>query len=179
MAFKGNSKNIYFNQIIEQSKFTLPFKAIVCAWKKENILAGGVCCGLVWCFTHKRRWIYKLSAYPTCFWPEQDIFQHSLEAQFPKKEKRELVKLLLLNVCAHVCNLNTQTHWFWSTLWSLWSGAQRPTVAQSGTGVLSRSSQLYVCPLQGGQYIYIKVQPLCACDNQHCLSFDQLWLMLC
>lgn len=42
MAFKGN---IYFNQIIEQSKFTLPFKAIVCAWKKENILAGG---GLLW-----------------------------------------------------------------------------------------------------------------------------------
>lgn len=40
MVFKGNSKNIYFNQIIEQSKYTLPFKAIVCAWKKENI--GGV-----------------------------------------------------------------------------------------------------------------------------------------
>lgn len=35
MAFKGNSKKIYFNQIIEQSKFTLPFKAIVCAWKKK------------------------------------------------------------------------------------------------------------------------------------------------
>lgn len=40
MVFKGNSKNIYFNQIIEQSKFTLPFKAIVCAWKKENIWGG-------------------------------------------------------------------------------------------------------------------------------------------
>lgn len=36
------------------------------------------------------------------------------------------------------------------------------------------SSLLHVPLLQGGQHIYIKVQPLCACDHQHCLSFDQL-----
>lgn len=28
--------------------------------------------------------------------------------------------------------------------------------------------------LQGGQHIYIKVETLCACDHQHCLSVDQL-----
>lgn len=140
---------------------------------------------LTWCQKEK---IYNTTS--VCFL----IIIESIPAYFghiKSKGKKKLVQRKTIAICVCVLVRTTQKHVhtecvcvFMKALsdFSLWSGAQRPTVAQPGTVLLSPLSccWLHDVPLlQGGQHIYIKVQPLYACDHQHCLSFDQLWLMLC
>lgn len=92
--------------------------------------------------------------------------------------QRKLAQLIAIAiyelVCVSVCvTATTQKHvhtgcvcvFMWALSdYSLWSGAQRPTVAHPGTVILSPpsppSSSLQKLLLQGGQHISIKVQAL-------------------
>ena len=94
--------------------------------------------------------------------------------------QRKLAELITIAIWACLCECvtaTTQKHvytgcvcvFMWALSdYSLWSGAQRPTVAHPGTVILSPpsnhpsppSSSLQKLLLQGGQHISIKVQAL-------------------